>query len=522
MKQALPVIDIFAGPGGLAEGFSNAGFDVRLSVEMDEHAHKTLLFRSFCRRLIDTGQQAALLNFYSSLVGQPQADITNITEKYPKQWSEAKSEAFRATLGKTNPKTVSERIEAALSCAENWVLLGGPPCQAYSLVGRSRMQNAKDYRQKRGHEFADDHRHQLYKEYLRIVAVHAPSIFVMENVKGLVSSKHKGARIVEQIKKDLQAPRKATRAKPRRLLEEKLEYELFPLWAPASKNLMNETTNQEFIVKAEEQGVPQARHRLFIIGLRKDLSLKMQHLEKVTGTLEAWDVLRGLPELHSSLSKQKDLGWLNYVKQFPSTEAGKWTKENEPAILVKIEKALNSIEVHKSSGGLAVEQVTEAELPELFDWYGTLEMPVALNHEARGHMPSDLHRYLYSSAFSAVHGYSPKLKAFPPCLLPAHKNVNKRNGEAIFDDRFRTQCKEKPSSTITSHIHKDGHYFIHPDTAQCRSLTVREAARLQTFPDNYLFCGPRTEQFKQVGNAVPPYLAYQIANVIRNVIRGTL
>mgnify|MGYP003324478066 CR=1 FL=1 len=513
-KSSIPAIDIFAGPGGLAEGFSNAEFDIRLSVEMDEHAHQTLRFRSFCRKLIKARKRKALTHFYKQLEGKSTPEIADFTNKHPELWKQAEEEAFRATLGIDDPKDISRRIEKALGSSEEWVLLGGPPCQAYSLAGRSRMQNAEDYRQKRGHEFAEDHRHQLYKEYLRIVAVHAPSIFVMENVKGLLSSKHKGARILEQIKIDLQRPRKATRAKPRRLLEEKLEYELFPLWAPASRNLLNETTNQEFIVKAEEQGVPQARHRLFIIGLRKDLSLKMQHLEKVTRTLEAWDVLRGLPELHSSLSKQKDLGWLNYVKKFPSTEAGKWTKENEPAVLVKIVKALNSIEVHKSSGGLAVEQVTEAELPELFDWYGTLEMPVALNHEARGHMPSDLHRYLYSSAFSAVHGYSPKLKAFPPCLLPAHKNVNKRNGEAIFDDRFRTQCKEKPSSTITSHIHKDGHYFIHPDTAQCRSLTVREAARLQTFPEDFNFL--KSDPRYVMGMSVPPFMTQRVALEIYN------
>jgi DNA (cytosine-5)-methyltransferase 1 len=132
-------------------------------------------------------------------------------------------------------------------------------------------------------------------------------------------------------------------------------------------------------------------------------------------------------------------------------------------------------------------------------------------------MPSDLQRYLYASAYALVNKRSPKgagefsLKG----LAPAHKNWE----TGKFADRFRVQIANGQATTITSHIAKDGHYYIHYDPLQCRSLTVREAARLQTFPDNYLFLGNRTQQYHQVGNAVPPFLAKKIAVEVVKYIR---
>ncbi len=126
-------------------------------------------------------------------------------------------------------------------------------------------------------------------------------------------------------------------------------------------------------------------------------------------------------------------------------------------------------------------------------------------------MSADLHRYFFSSCFAEAKKRSPTLDDFPESIQPNHQNKESHK------DRFKVQLRKKPSDTIVSHLRADGHYFIHYDPSQCRSLTVREAARLQTFPDNYFFCGSQTEQYRQVGNAVPPYLACQIAEVVEAI-----
>lgn len=150
------------------------------------------------------------------------------------------------------------------------------------------------------------------------------------------------------------------------------------------------------------------------------------------------------------------------------------------------------------------------------DWWIGKNAPTDgfANHETRGHMTSDLLRYLFASSYASVNGKSPRATNFPENLAPLHKSWISGG----FNDRFRVQLENLPSTTFTSHISKDGHYFIHPDPTQCRSLTVREAARLQTFPDNYFFEGNRTEQYVQVGNAVPPLLGYLIAQRIHELI----
>ena len=139
-----------------------------------------------------------------------------------------------------------------------------------------------------------------------------------------------------------------------------------------------------------------------------------------------------------------------------------------------------------------------------------------IQHETRSHMVNDLKRYWFAATRAKETDISPRLSSFPPELQPNHKNA--AAASRPFEDRFRVQVSSGPATTIVSHISKDGHYYIHYDPSQCRSMTVREAARLQTFPDNYLFEGNRTQQYWQVGNAVPPFLARQIAEVVVDFI----
>lgn len=127
---------------------------------------------------------------------------------------------------------------------------------------------------------------------------------------------------------------------------------------------------------------------------------------------------------------------------------------------------------------------------------------------------------MFAAAFAQVKGRSPRLEEMPRCLWPNHANLDDIDGDSrpAFNDRFYVQAWGKPSSTVTAHIAKSGHHFIHPDPRQHRSLTLREAARLQTFPDDFVFMGTKTAQFRQVGNAVPPLLAQQIAQVVAKTL----
>ena len=517
---SIPVIDLFAGLGGLSEGFAsakdshnNAAFDVRLSIEMDKAARKTLLLRSF-RRNLDQEQ----IGDYEEYLRQ-EITLRQLLSRNRTAAISAFNETWRAELGPSIRGRVRHRIDQAIGSKTKWVLIGGPPCQAYSLAGRSRLLPVLGEA-----AFDQDPRHQLYKEYLWILADHQPTAFIFENVRGLLSSKLKGKPIFERIYSDLKRPANAfSRNKSRPRFEP--NYRLFSLTVPSKEN--EDPSPRELVVHSEKYGIPQKRARVIILGINE------KFLKRLPGILAVSDVKRtveqvidDLPKLRSELSRPKGTfeDWRSTLSSF----AKSLTNRNlQPMVGEKREvgplrkRIVNSVfEInaldHDPTVGSDYLSYSGAPAYNPENWYRNGSQQGISNHQSRSHIWGDLHRYLFASSFAEEEGESPTLKDFPVSLMPAHKNAVESAKIGKFTDRFRVQVKGRPATTITSHISKDGHYFIHYDPLQCRSLTVREAARIQTFPDDYHFEGPRTEQYKQVGNAVPPFLAFQIAELVRD------
>lgn len=517
MVRAYKVVDLFAGPGGLAEGFSSVlengerVFNIAMSVEMDADAHRTLSLRSFTRQFPPKKLPDEYYQFIAGTISQDE-----LLNAYPVEWKEAKKETLRATLGTPDAaRLLNPEIDRIRKSSKGrTILIGGPPCQAYSIVGRARNKGNSEYNAE------DDGRHYLYREYIDILDRLRPAAFVMENVKGILSSEISGSGIFECILKDLES-----------VGNDNGGYRLLALAPNRNGKLVSSDrpSPRDYIVRAEEHTIPQARHRVFVVGLRADVAENLDDtdLEALLQFSEPTcleQVLSGFPEVRSGLSRKDSLEeWQQAVREATELLTSVSIKTGTAAEGKMWKKTVNNIkEFHKSKNktlprrGSSYETRTiKKEMPPaLGDFLVDEKLPVLTQHETRGHMKSDLARYLFCSTFCEVYGRPPKALDFPDELAPNHRSWT----TGKFADRFRVQSRGKPSKTITSHISKDGHYYIHPDPKQCRSLTVREAARLQTFPDNYLFLGNRTQQYVQVGNAVPPFLAKQIAEALAELL----
>ncbi|NOC83530.1 DNA cytosine methyltransferase [Ruegeria sp. HKCCD6428] len=511
MPSNFGIVDLFAGPGGLREGFASlvedghAPFRIGISVEKEASAHRTLTLRAFLREYRSRHGRLPkqFIDFHAGEIPEP-----DWSEVDASAWRLAAEEARGLELGTEAAATaIDAAIEKLKSGYDDTILIGGPPCQAYSLVGRARS------RGKVGYVPEEDERHYLFREYIRVLDKLRPAAFVMENVKGMLSSTVESRLVFEMLMEDLTSLGSGHGH----------QYELRAIRVEDGMASLQEAMRpSDFVVRAEQFGVPQRRHRVIIVGIRSDLAGKAAGASMAVSERmrTVSDAIGTMPRLRSGISRGAD-------------SAADWRREVVKAarMLERIHPGKDGEPLHEAFTTVASRLAKEAPVSrkdtrlgegygasndELLRWLERPELRTIAQHETRGHMASDLGRYLFASVFGDVRGYSPKAADFPLVLSPDHRNWH----SGKFNDRFRVQLADEPSTTVTSHISKDGHYFIHPDPLQCRSLTVREAARLQTFPDDYLFMGNRTQQYVQVGNAVPPFLARQIADVVLNAISG--
>ncbi|RNL75243.1 DNA cytosine methyltransferase [Sinomicrobium pectinilyticum] len=536
--MGIPIIDIFAGPGGLGEGFSSLLdengeriFKIKLSIEKDTYAHQTLKLRSFFREF-NVGKVPE--DYYAFVRGE--ITISELYSRFPEEVALADLETCCGTLGEPDEgdvnaltnEEVDNKIQDALGGRVNWVLIGGPPCQAYSLMGRSR-------RQEKILDEAKDKRVGLYKEYLRIIAVHQPAVFVMENVKGILSAKTEENQIFSKILEDLSDPIGAciSEGEIEDNNQRHVRYRIYSLTqTPRDYNPDGTPVfkHNDFIIRSEEYGIPQKRHRVILLGIRENIPVPEQILQK-SDEVPLSSVIGNLPEIRSGITRSFTHFTIEPDKEGKLRKKRHYERINDcfeewSAYMEEFNNQINNVL------GIEAEQlilpetlgeefiaVEDYDLPAdhpLLNWYSDNNLNGILHHVSRKHLLQDIKRYMFASRYAELHGNFPRLEDYRDAgddLMPDHENAE----SGKFTDRFRVQLPDIPATTVTSHISKDGHYFIHYDPQQSRSFTVREAARVQTFPDNYYFYGGRTKQFHQVGNAVPPYLAYQIAEVVAEI-----
>ena len=511
MPSSFGVVDLFAGPGGLGEGFASlneeghAPYRIGISVENETSAHRTLSLRAFLRevRRRDGVLPVEFIEFHAGRSDEPKwAEVDAAS------WRVATDEARHLELGSRGAAAeIDHAIDKVRRKFDDTILIGGPPCQAYSLAGRARS------RGKLGYVPEEDERHYLFREYIRVLDNLRPAAFVMENVKGMLSSTVESRLVFEMLIEDL-----SSLGTGRGSL-----YELRAITVEDSRCQLSVAREpSDFVVRAEAFGVPQRRHRLFIIGLRADVAARVGkvsvRLPEARRPLA--DAIGDLPALRSGLSRGGDSSnrWELVVRSAAERLAHLHRKNGKERFHAEFSRVARGIQeglpLKRSARTLPLDYGSSND--DLRRWLENRELHAIAQHETRGHMTSDLSRYLFASVFGRVESSSPKADSFPLALSPRHRNWH----SGVFADRFRVQLVHEPSTTVTSHISKDGHYYIHHDPMQCRSLTVREAARLQTFPDDYLFLGNRTQQYVQVGNAVPPYLARTIALLLWRVLEG--
>ena len=416
MSTKLNYIDLFAGAGGLSEGFIRAGFKPIAHVEMDEAACYTLKTRTAYHYLKSIKKFPIYVDYLKGEIGR--------TSLYSHVPMEEMERVINLTISDENNKEIFKRIDKQLESKDVDIIIGGPPCQAYSLVGRARSADG----------MRSDPRNHLYLQYAKYLKKYNPKLFVFENVLGLRSADDGGyfKKMVTEFNKH--------------------GYEV-----------------SDFLFNAKDFGVLQNRKRIILIGYKKELHFSITGFTpNYKNQYTVQYLFDDLPKLQAGEGKDK---YHHYTK------------------------ATN-------------EYLNESGIRNGID--------ILTQHVSRPHNAQD--KEIYRIAVQQLKKGERLNYVSLPSRLKTHKNQHS------FFDRFKVvNADAEYSQTIVAHIAKDGHYYIHPDLEQNRSITVREAARLQSFPDDFYFEGikegkNRTEAFKQIGNAVPPLLSNILAEKINDIL----
>ena len=399
MKSNFTFIDLFAGCGGLSEGFYKQKFIPLAHVEHDYYSCESLKRR---------------MSYYG--------------------FSDLKNAVIHKDI---KDKNIINTISKVIKNKKIDIILGGPPCQSFSSLGRAKDKNS----------MKNDPRNYLFENYEKILNYFTPSIFLFENVTGLLTAKFKNKKVVDVIKSKL----------------------------GKKYNILSNVN--EMVLNSCEYGVPQIRKRVFLIGVRNDISYKVEKIFK--------NIIKShyLPfsDNGDRKGKKKFISVKEAIFDLPKIKPG------EGKVVCNFKSKISNEYIRK---------IRSNNETKLYD------------HVSRTHNKLDKMRFKEMS----------KNKWTYEELLKKKPNLDHKK-KRVFKNSYVVQFWDQPSRTIISHLYKDGNQFIHPDHNQERTLTVREAARLQSFPDNFYFAGPRTEQFKQIGNAVPPIMSEKIAISIKKALK---
>lgn len=419
-------IDLFAGAGGLSEGFIRAGYKPIAHIEMDHYACESLKTRAAYHYLKSIGR----LDIYEEYLKnkKEKTDGSWLWNQVPKQIIDS---VIQEAIGEKTLSQLFERVDKMCKGKPIDIIIGGPPCQAYSVAGRARL----------GKKIEEDPRNDLYKFYVEFLKHYRPKMFVFENVLGILTAK--GGKPFQDLIR----------------LVRDLDYDI---------------DFQEQI--ASEHGVLQNRHRVIIVGWQ----MKRDSHEDTTYHYPI------LPKEDMPYKVMKDL-----FCDLPIIKSG----EGSLCGIVNYTKPLNDMEYLKKTGIRGV-------------------LGFTTQHIARPNNPND--REIYRQAVELwKRGKRLRYDKLDPSL---QKHKNKQS----FLNRFCVVDPNGISHTVVAHIAMDGHYYIYPTpnptTDNVRSITIREAARIQSFPDDYFFEGSRSAAFKQIGNAVPVLLAEKIGLEIKRIL----